>query len=321
MPSAVTRIQDVIVPEIFAPYIINRTMELSAFWTSGVVGPAGAEIQSNVNKGGYLIHMPFWNDLYGRSQLLSDTESLITNKITAAQDVAVQHYRGNAWSSNDLAAMLAGDDPMRAIGNLVAAYWSRDFQATLLLTLKGAFAAANMTDNILDISGNTGDAAQINGRTFIDAQQRLGDAKAQLTAVAMHSAVESHLAKNDLIVTERDSTGRALFNTFMGKRVIVDDGMPVAGDVFTSYLFAAGAIGYAAGNPRVAVETDRDSLAGEDILVNRQTFVLHPRGIKWQGDSTGVTPSDAEMSDGDNWIRVYESKQIRMVQFQHKITV
>ena len=32
-----TTLQDVIVPELFTPYVLNRTMELSALFNSGIV--------------------------------------------------------------------------------------------------------------------------------------------------------------------------------------------------------------------------------------------------------------------------------------------
>lgn len=97
----------------------------------------------------------------------------------------------------------------------------------------------------------------------------------------MHSATMAALAKQGLIETVRDADGVVLYKTFMERRVIVDDGMPVDGDVFTSFLFGQGAIGFQDIGAPVGVETDRDSLASSDILINRRHFVLHPRGIKW----------------------------------------
>ena len=32
-----TTLSDIIVPELFNPYVINRTMELSAFFQSGII--------------------------------------------------------------------------------------------------------------------------------------------------------------------------------------------------------------------------------------------------------------------------------------------
>lgn len=318
---AVTKIADVIVPEIFMKYVIERTKELSAFWQSGVISAGGAMLGGNLTSGGNTINMPFWADLVNTSEELSDSAALVVHNISAKKDVAVLHFRGAAWGANDLAHQLAGDDPMGAIASLVATWWNRDMQRMLLATLKGAFGASNMSPNVLDISGGTGDAATINGKTFIDATQTLGDAKAQLAAIGMHSAVQAALAKQDLIVTERDSSGRVLFDTFMGKRIIVDDSMPVAAGVYTSYIFGAGAIGYTEGGVFNPVETDRDILSGNDYMTVRRAYVMHPRGIAWKGFAAAATPTLAEISTGTNWERVHESKAIRMVQFKHKIAI
>ncbi len=316
---AKTQIQDVIVPALFAPYVINRTAELSALWASGIVAPVDAQLGIDITSGGNQITLPFWNDLTGEEEILSDADPLSTDKITSAKDIAVLHFRGKAWSANDLSAQLSGSDPMAAIGNLVAAYWARRFQACLIATLKGAFGAASMSANVHDISAGTGDSAAISGVTFLDAAQKLGDAKGILAAVAMHSATETALAKKDLIETIPASEGKPEIKTFQGKRVIVDDGMPNSGGVFTSYLFATGAVGYKAGQPKVAVETDRDSLAGDDILINRQAFILHPRGVMWKGSAAGVSPKNSELEAAASWERVFEPKQIRIVQFKHKL--
>jgi len=57
-------------------------------------------------------------------------------------------------------------------------------------------------------------------------------------------------------------------------------------------------------------------------MINRQHFVLHPRGIAWTpqgGVPASTTPSNSELADGLNWNRVYEAKNVRIVQFIHKI--
>ncbi len=153
---------------------------------------------------------------------------------------------------------------------------------------------------------------------FLSCTEKLGDAVDKLTAISMHSFTMAALAKQGLIETVRDADGVVLYKTFMDRRVIVDDGMPVDGDVFTSFLFGQGAIGFQDIGAPVGVETDRDSLAGTDILINRRHFVLHPRGIKWAGD-TGIAPNNAGLATAANWERVYDPKQIRIVAFKHKI--
>mgnify|MGYP000281957117 CR=1 FL=1 len=75
----------------------------------------------------------------------------------------------------------------------------------------------------------------------------------------MHSATKAFLKKSNLIDTERDSTD-VEFDTYQGRRVIVDDGCPVADGVYTTYLFGQGAIAFGNGSPVgfVATEVDRD---------------------------------------------------------------
>lgn len=126
---AVTRIADVIVPQIFNPYVTQRTAELSALVQSGVIVP-DPQLDVLASSGGKLVNMPFWNDLTGADEVLSDNSVLTPEKITANQDQAVLLMRGKAWRTNDLAKALSGDDPMRAIGDLVATYWARQRQKT-----------------------------------------------------------------------------------------------------------------------------------------------------------------------------------------------
>ena len=85
---AETRISNVIVPEVFVPYVQNRTAELNAFVQSGVV-EVDPRIQVGLRAGGESVNMPFWNDLGSTEDVLSDQKSLTVNAITAGQDVAV----------------------------------------------------------------------------------------------------------------------------------------------------------------------------------------------------------------------------------------
>ncbi|WP_321835410.1 major capsid protein [Clostridium butyricum] len=313
---AKTKISNVIVPAVFNPYVVQRTMELSALYNSGIIAN-NPELDRLATSGGTTINMPYWEDLNGDDEVLSDDGALTPAKITAAQDVAVLLMRGKAWSANDLAKALSGSDPMAAIGNLVAEYWARRMQHTLIKTLDGAFSATNMSNKILDITSKTG-ADKINGETFLDALQLMGDAKDKLTGVVMHSATETQLRKNNLIQTELDSNNQPI-SLFMNKRVIVDDGCPVDTGKYTTYLFGQGAVGLGNGGAPVPTETDRDSLAGDDILINRKHFVLHPRGVKWIGSAAGSSPTNTELATGTNWSKVYEDKAIRMVKFVHKL--
>ncbi len=330
-----TRLVDVIVPELFNPYVVNRTMQLSALIQSGIV-VNNSEFDNLASQASPLVNMPFFEDLTGESEQVIEDDDLDDNKITSSKDVAVIIRRAKMWSASDLSAALSGSDPMKAIGDLVAAFWMRDMQKELIAVLKGVFGTfddegsslTRLLSNILDISGESGNAAKWSGSAFIDAQQRLGDAKDLLTAVAVHSATEAYLRKQNLLETIQPSTGGKI-DLYQGKRVIIDDGCPVEGSganmIFTSYLFGAGAIALGNGSPVgfVPTETDRAKRKGSgvDYLINRKTNILHPRGVKFTNTNVELAegPSREELRDAENWQPVYEPKQIRMVAFRHKI--
>ena len=71
-------------------------------------------------------------------------------------------------------------------------------QKELIALLEGVFgtisagnenkppAETRLASNLLDISGKSGAAANWSGSAFIDAEQMLGDAQAQLTGICMH---------------------------------------------------------------------------------------------------------------------------------------
>ena len=313
---AITKIADVIVPELFNRYVINRTMELSAFFQSGIVvnSPGFDALASEAAR---THNMPFFEDLQGESEPTLEDVKMTPAKIGSNKDVSTTILRQKMWAATNLSAALAGADPMKAIGDLVAQYWARDMQKELIET--------RMADHILDLTTGKAEAAkQISASAFIDACQMLGDAQSQLTGVAMHSATKSYLKKLNLIETERDSTD-VEFDTYQGRRVTVDDGCPVADNVYTTYLFGNGAVAYGNGSPvgHVATEVDRDKQTGGgvDYLINRKAFILHPRGIAYTGAKREhvETPTRAELAMAENWNPVYEPKQLRIVAIKHKI--
>lgn len=333
-----TTLTDVIVPELFNPYVINKTMEKSALVQSGIV-VNDEEFDNLASQAAPTVNMPFFEDLTGESKQIVEGEDGQEDKIKSNKDVAAIIRRYNIWAATDLSAALAGKDPMEAIASLVAGFWARDMQKELVALLNGIFgtipaqgdsgtAETRLASNILNISGSSGNAGKWSGAAFIDAEQKLGDNKTALTAVCMHSATEAELKKQNLIETVQPSNDVA-FGLYQGKRVIVDDGCPVKGSgasqVFSTYLFGTGAVALGNGSPAgfVPTETDRAKRKGSgvDYLINRKTMILHPRGVAWTNANVAKMegPSRAEMSDPANWNPVYEPKQIRVVEFKHKL--
>lgn len=321
MADTPTKVADIVVPEIFNPYMREQSLVSNTFFSSGIVG-AVADLNFG-NRGGLSIEMPYWKALGERAQLLDDDYDLEIKKVRSAQDTAVQHARALVYGATDLAAALAGEDPMGMIASAIGANWSLEFNQVLIASLQGAMA--NVTANVHDISALSGDASLLDGDAFVDASQRLGELKNQIVGVAMHSAVEASLVKNDLVPTIRDSEGKLVMQTFMGKQTIIDDALvSSSGGIYDTYLFAPGAIGWGEGNPKVPTETGRAPLTngGQEYVVSRRHFVLHPRGIRWtpqNGVPAKQTPSDLELKDPGNWSLVYDPKHIRIIKIRHRI--
>jgi len=304
---AATKIADIIVPEVFNPYVVERTAELTSFYTGGIV-QRDPSMDVLASSGGTSINMPFYKDLDGDDEVLSDSVALTVNNINTAQDKAALHLRGKAWGVNDLAKALSGDDPMAAIGDLVAEFWARRNQAALFSTMAGVFAAEAAGANEMAITAGVYDQAAI-----LDAVQTLGDSGSKVTAIAMPSAVVTLLKKAKVIETEQRTGDSVAIPRIDDLTVITNDNLPNTAGAYTSYLFGEGAIGFGIGGAPVPTEMDRDSLLGEDILVNRQHFVLHPRGVAFQGASVaGAAPTNVELENAANWSRVYDRKNVRL---------
>ena len=118
---------DVIVPELFTPHVIKKTMEKSSLFQSGIVANS-TEFDGLASQASPLVNMPFFEDLTGESEPVIEGEDLTADGIKSKQDVAAIIRRAKMWSATDLSAALAGKDPMEAIASLVAGFWARDMQ-------------------------------------------------------------------------------------------------------------------------------------------------------------------------------------------------
>lgn len=322
---AETKLADMIVPTEFNDYVTELSTTKSRLFQSGIVTDLTPVIDAQI--AGTTVNMPFFHDLDSADAevVLDDTKNMPVSGTSVDQDVAVKLLRGKAFGATDLAADLSGADPVELISNRIANWWAIRDQQSLLATLNGAMFSAGMEGNVLDISEEAGDAAYFDADSFIDAVFSLGDEAGGLSALAVHSQTLKAMVKADLIETIKDSQTGLVVPTYMGKTVIEDDGMPVEGTgadrVFTTYIFGQGAIGFGQKAPKVPVEVERQALVGmgEEYLVTRRQWVLHPRGIRWIGQAAGPTPTNVELANKANWKLVYNPKNIRIVAFKHKL--
>jgi len=338
-----TRVSDLIVPEVFTLYMQLLTEEKSRLVQSGLLSRSQV-LDTLLAGGGLTFQVPSFRDLDNDADRISTDTSVPFSdadaslpvgvarppnplKIQTLKETAVRMNRNNSWSSSDLAAILAGADPMNAIASRVAAYWTRRLQAAFIATWRGVIAdnvANDSGDYVNNISGGgfIDGVTNFSAEAFLDAAQTMGDSQEDLVAMAVHSVVYNRMMKNNLIDFIPDSEGRINIPTFLGREVIVDDGVPRTGSVYDTWLFGAGATQLGVGSPPVATEVERRGGAGngggQDVLYSRVMWTIHPTGHAFVGASipdggpANSSTGGPDLDEAASWNRVYtERKQIK----------
>ena len=329
---------DLIIPEVFTPYLIEATTQTDSFLQSGVVQPL-AELNLSAERGGDFVKIPFYKaNLSGDFEVLTDSTSLTPAKITADNQIAAVLHRGRAFSSRDLASLAVGGsvDPMAAIAQKMAAYVNNQKQKDLYSCLTGAFGSINANDSnsalfSLTIDSESGDSPTVlSPRHVARAKALLGDQGEKLTAIAVHSNVYYDLLERNVIDRIYDDGGNAdtaaasgsttrafdnpSFGSFMGLRVIVSDDIPTTGSgsstEYSTFFFTQGAVVTGEQAP-IRTQTDRDILALEEAMAVDLHYIYHPVGLKYAVST--VNPSRTVLETVGSWSKVYETKNIGIV--------
>lgn len=347
---AVTQISDLAIDDkLVTENIILTSVATNAFLNSGVMvrDPLLDEFL-NGPLGGKTIAPRFFSPIPDDDPNISSDDPSVKStpaKLTGGENQAVRQSLNKSWSSMDLAASLAGADPLQAVVNQIAGYWNGVYNKRAIASVQGVINADIATGSptmSVDITGETGAAALFNGDAFIDTVGTLGDRLSLIEAIAMHSVVYNTMLKEDLIEFIRDSEGRTVIPYYMGKRVILDDALTVVESTQTislqaegdeqgggsqtpstptttttksyyTYLFGPGALAFGLGSPKVPFENKRDADAGngggQETVYSRVETVIHPQGFSF---AKTTTPTMAQLVDGSNWTRNYERKRIAL---------
>jgi hypothetical protein len=344
---AVVRVSDVIVPARFTPYVQQLTERKNRMVQAGIMvrNPLLDEFLAG---GGLTYNMPSFQDLADDDERVGTDDATQRipldgtgsapnshGKIQTSQEIAVRMNRNYSWSSMALAGQLAGKDPMAAIGDRVGNFWSHKMQKAFIAVLTGVFAdnaqaspngTGTQNDLTVDISGGSYSAGvtDFSADAFIDALTTIGDSEDDLGLVVMHSIVYARAKKNNLIDFVADSSNPAAqkIATFLGRRVIVDDGAPnPSTGIFHTWILGSGAFQLGVGTPDVATELERKPEggqgAGQEILWNRVVWAIHPTGHAYIGTAPVGGPSNAATSNNlaaaSSWKRVFpERKQVKI---------
>jgi hypothetical protein len=335
---------DVIIPEVFTPYLIEATTVRNSFLTSGVVTALDA---LNVTEGGDKVTIPNWKaDLSGDAERLTDSTSLTPGKITADKQIGVVLHRGRAWESRDLARLAAGSDPMGAIGAKVADYIANQQQKDLIACLNGVFGAVGSDNSsaafaALSIDGGGSGETNLGPRQIAAAEAILNEDADRLGAIVMHPLVYADLKERKAIdfVTATDArvtssavaaanldalnafggsvaaayTANLAVPFYMGMRVIRSKDVPTSGTTpnrkFACFVMATGAVGTGQ-QAALRSEVDRDILAKSDAMSVDWHNVYHPLGARYTG---AANPTTADLATAGNWQKVFETENIGIV--------
>ncbi len=338
----ITQISDVVTPEIFTPYVQQLTEEKSRLVQSGVLARS-LMLDAELAGGGLVFNAPSWRDLDNDADRVStDTAhsdyggpaSPNPQKIGTSLEKAVRLSRNQSWSDADLTSALAGDDPMEAIASRVAEYRARRLQAAFVATINGVLAdnAAAPTGTDTHEAGdltNDQSASPFSPERFIDTAVLLGDSAEDVSIVFMHSVIYASAQKQNLIDFIPDARGEIMIPTYLGRQVVVDDGMPVtqpvSENVYDTWLFGAGAVQLGVGSPRVPTAIQRHEDAGngggQSVLHNRWEWCIHPVGHAFIATPPDGGPANGtgagELANAASWSRVFpERKQIKFARLQ-----
>ena len=329
---ATTRLTDVIIPEVYLGYDAVNSPEKTAFFESGVLVNS-ATLNGLANSGGETFNIPFWKDLDSTVEAnLSSSDPAVyaaALKLSTAKMIGRVISLNQWYSNSDLANELSGADANQHVRNRFGTYWMRQFQRKLIAVTNGVLAdnvASNSGDMVVNVAAES-TAAQTaatkwSRANFTSAVFTMGDASENITAVGVHSAVLKQMVDADDIDYIPDSLGKLTIPTFMGKRVIVDDGLTVkagttSGLKYTTILFGAGAFAYGNGSPLNPVETKRDEMAGNgggvEYIGERKTWMIHPFGYQNTGTPAGEGGfTNAELALATTWSRCVDRKSVNL---------
>lgn len=315
-------------PLVFDGAVQEAAIEMNRFIASGIM-MRDSRVDSMASGPGNVGDLPFFKGMTNDEPNYSTADPAVSSTpayTTGGTQKYMTAHSNKSWSAMDLARELGLQDPMGAIVNRVGKYWAVHTEKRVINSSQGILLdniANDSSDMLNAIHTETGTAAtaanKISAEAVIDAAATMGDHSSDLAAIAMHSVVFTNLQKLNLIDFIPDARGEVSIPIYLGYRVIVDDSLtPRAGTtdgyVYTTILFASGAVAYGSGTPEVPSEIDRLPAAGngggQEVIYSRTTEIIHPWGFAFDGSGiAGQSATYAELAAAAQWDRVFAERK------------
>lgn len=309
---------DAFIRERFEQIVTEESIYKSALWNSGAI-QIDASLAGMVGSGdGRLFTKRFYRDLPDPAQnelgaapggdiavgptypddsdVLVPTHSLIDAELNVTKNGPVA-----SWDLKTIARRFNFmSDPIGVVESLLGEYWAKYLDKYAVATLTGLIAENVLndgSDSVLDISDGTvapDPTNTLQPDTIILAEDKVGDA-ADFNTLVMHSRVYNNLRIQNLIDFIPSSDGQVNFALYQGKIIVVSDQVAVdtsgAFPVYTTYLLGTGVLMYGSNLSNgqdeaiIGFEQWRDPRqgrgAGQDQIITRTQFALHPMGYSW----------------------------------------
>lgn len=265
MAIGITRLADLVVPEIWYPYFHHLSPRTSAFLLSGIMDRGGEMNYDELALSkGLSANMPFTRPLVERAQpWKADGTNTTTGEkiVTGSMNVPFLKRRHKlGW--NQLANHIAGNthlltmgkaswgrevkinpgDTSAVLAHLMIDLWNEDLQQTLIQILNGCFASTTNVGGFVDgtpgLSGQSVDASITTGTTSVAnrvspatlgrAAGALSDRGNTLTTLAVHPDVYySNLLPSNITPFQQTNRQDWQIPRYLDYQLILDDTLPV----------------------------------------------------------------------------------------------
>jgi len=264
MATGITRLSDLVIPQIWYPYFSQLSDKTSALVQSGILARS-EEYNAMAGSKGLKATVPFTRPLVERSRgwKADGTNTTTAEKITTAQmDIPfLKRFHKLGW--NQLSAHIAGlgdllrmgraswgqnvkinpGDTSATLGYLMADLWNEDLQQTLFAVLDGCFASTTNVTGVTDGSptgmagqsidasittGVIGVANRVSPATLGRAAGVLSDRGNTLTTLAIHPEVYyGNILPNNITPNFQTNSQDWQIPRYLDYQLLLDDTLPV----------------------------------------------------------------------------------------------
>jgi hypothetical protein len=299
---AITRLNDIIVPEVFSPYVREKANTTSRLVASGAVAMDGT-LSSFLAGGGATFQVPSWKSIDGvifNSDNDNPASVVTPGAVTSGLQIATRLKQNLHIGTSRFTNALAGSNPLESVAGEAANIYNANRQAHLVKVLDGLFGTGGALET------ESVGAATWSSDLLIDAEAKVEDFTDGTGLLIVKPAVFADMRKENLVSFRPLSEQQIVFPDYLGYAVIVDANL---GDA-DAYMVKPGAIRMGVGS--VFADTYEDEKAGNgggvQYLRMLDEYMLHVEGVAWKG--TAINPAAADLANVANWEAVYDMKHI-----------